>query len=412
MYRLNLLATLSIFILSSVTYYFLIRFVVLDQFDENLQIERVEIEKYAAKYHDLPEIIPVKDRLISFTPAEGPHKSSFETVTAYDTIGMDTAEFRKLFFTVKAGGQWNRVMVGKSMEGTEHLIHTIILISIATILLILIVSAIINRVVLKNLWQPFYEILQFMKDYEVGRKISFSFPDSKTEEFSLMNAVLKKAITKVDNDYLALKEFTENASHEMQTPLAIIRSKMDLVIQDEDASGRHEANLHAIYKSIDKLTNLNRSLLLLTKIGNNQFADETEIDVNEKLKDKITQFREMLLDKDIKLSLKTVDVKVFMDAELLDILLNNLLSNAIKHNLKGGNIKIILYENKLVIGNPGNSFALDENRVFTRFYKSEHNSDFTGLGLSIMKQICVASRCDISYRFENRMHFFTIDWSK
>ncbi|HMF73936.1 MAG TPA: hypothetical protein VK616_20785, partial [Flavitalea sp.] len=94
LYRLNLLATLSIFILSSVTYYFLIRFVVLDQFDENLQIERVEIEKYAARYHYLPEIIPVKDRLISFSPAAGSYKSSFETVIAYDTIGLDTADFR------------------------------------------------------------------------------------------------------------------------------------------------------------------------------------------------------------------------------------------------------------------------------------------------------------------------------
>jgi signal transduction histidine kinase len=411
LYRLNLLATLSIFILSSVTYYFLIRFVVLAQFDESLQIERVEIEKYAASHHQLPEIIPVKDRLISFRPTNGSHKSSFETVMAYDTIGMDTADFRKLFFTVKAGNQWYQAMVGKSMEGTEHLIHTIIKITIGTILLILVVSTIINRIVLKNLWQPFYKILQFMKDYQVGKKISFSFPETKIEEFSLMNTVLRKATTKADQDYLALKEFTENASHEMQTPLAIIRSKMDLVIQDENTSDRHEANLRAIYKAIDKLTNLNHSLLLLTKIGNNQFTNKTEINVNETLKDKLTQFHEMLLDKSIKLSLKTTDVNIIIDPELLDTLLNNLLSNSIKHNVTGGEIRITLQENKLVISNPGNPVALDEARVFTRFYKSEQNNDFTGLGLFIMKEVCIVSGCNISYRFENGFHFFMVDWS-
>ncbi|HTE28096.1 sensor histidine kinase [Flavitalea sp.] len=411
LYRLNLFATLSIFIFSSIGYYFLIRFVVIKQFDENLQIERSEIEKYVGTHHELPEIFAVKDRLITFSPTDKSHKSTFQTIATYDTVGADTADFRKLFFTVQAGNQWYQAMVGKSMEGTEHLIHTIIAITIVAIMLILLVSSIINRVVLKTLWQPFYKVLQLMKNYQVSKPDPLVFPDSKIEEFNFMSLVLMKATTKANQDYLTLKEFTENASHEMQTPLAIIRSKIDLVIQDEQIFARHSINLQAMYKAIDKLTNLNYSLLFLTKIENNQFNDTREINIREILDEKIFQFEEILLVNGIKLSVKTTDVKVDMNGMLLDALLNNLISNAVKHNKAAGSININLTsDKKLVIGNSGNGVLLDQKKVFTRFYKPEQNTQNTGLGLSIMKHICIASGCKISYHYENDFHFFTVDW--
>ncbi|RYY27726.1 MAG: HAMP domain-containing histidine kinase [Chitinophagaceae bacterium] len=410
LYRLNLFATLVIFILSSVVYYLLVRFVIIDQFDGSLQIERIEIEKLAAKANRLPNIPAIKDRIISFGPSTGFEASRFETVVAYDTVGGDHAEFRKLFFSLRAGNQWYRGMVGKSMEGTEHLIHSVIGITIGTILLILLVSTTINRVVLKRLWQPFYHGLQLMKEYEVGRKGKFVFPKSDTEEFAFMNTVLQQATGKADNDYRILKEFTENASHEMQTPLAIIRSKIDLLIQDENTGSRHEKNFMAMYQAIEKLTNLNHSLLLLTKIGNKQFSSKTELNLADTLHGKLIQFEELLLEKNLSLSVQYAAVKIRMNPELLDTLLNNLVSNAIKHNKQDGEIEIVLSQPKrLTIMNTGAANPLDDRKVFTRFYKPEQ-SDHTGLGLSILKEICVVSGSNITYMYKPGKHFFIVEW--
>ena len=163
--------------------------------------------------------------------------------------------------------------VAKSMEGTENLIQSIILITIGTILLILLASILINRFVLNKLWQPFYKSLDLLKNFKIGNKERVKLPVSNIDEFSLMNGILQDAVNRADQDYLSLKEFTENASHEMQTPVAVIRSKLDLLIQEENLTKGQGENIQSLYEAIDKLSKLNKSLLLLTKIENKQFNE-------------------------------------------------------------------------------------------------------------------------------------------
>jgi len=410
--RLNLLATVIIFLLASIAYYFLLRYVIIDQLDDNLKIEKDEIENYISKYNRLPEIIPVKDQVISFKPATINYsKRSFETVTAFDRIEKETGSLRQLNFTFKLNGKWYQALVGKSMEGTEELIQSIIVITICTIILILVASIIINRIVLKKLWQPFYSSLNKLKNFKIGKKDAFIFPATNIEEFSFMNEILQQATLKADQDFLLLKEFTENASHEMQTPLAIIRSKLDLLIQDEYLSRQHVINMQALYEAIEKLSKLNRSLLLLTKIENNQFKEISRIALKNKIEDKLVQFHEILLDKNVHVSVNMDETTVNMNTVLVDILLNNLISNAVKHNIDDGIINIILKKHReLTISNTGPLLALDQQKIFTRFYKSEHNSEHTGLGLSIIKETCNVSGFTITYDYQTGIHTFKIQW--
>ena len=410
--RLNLFATVLIFLLSSIAYYFLLRYVMISQLDENLKIEKEEIENYAAKYNRLPEIIPVEDQLITFKPANiNYQKRSFKTVMDYDSMESVTSEFRELIFTFKVGGKWQQAMVGKSMESTEDLIKSIVFITPCTIILILVASFIINRLVLNKIWQPFYKSLLLLKKFKVGKKEAFNFPASNIDEFSFMNDILQQATLKADQDYLILKEFTENASHEMQTPLAIIRSKLDLLIQDENLSLHQGVNLQALYEAVQKLAKLNSSLLLLTKIENNQFSDISAVDLKNEIKEKLFQFHEILLNKNVRVTVSLIDMTIHMNEELIDILLNNLLSNAVKHNIRGGSITIALEKpQQLIVGNTGPPVSLDQQRIFTRFYKSASNNDHTGLGLSILKEICMVSNCTISYQFNENIHSFLIQW--
>ena len=204
--RINLFATVIVFLLSGISFYFLLRFILINQVDEDLKIEQHEIETYAAKYRQLPEIIPVKDQHIHYSKVnQDQRKRSFTTLPAEH--GGDRDIFRQLTFYITVNEQVYQVTVGKSLEGTDNMVQVIVALTLATILLILVVSLIINRLVLRKLWQPFYDTLAAMRHFELGKKTLPALPDTAIEEFIVMNETLRQATSKADRDYQYLKEF-------------------------------------------------------------------------------------------------------------------------------------------------------------------------------------------------------------
>ena len=409
--RINLLATIIIFLLSSAAFYFAIRYILISQVDEDLKIEQREIETYTKEHGILPEAIPVKDQKIIYTVADKPlFERTFITTSLYDTAEAEQNSYRVLFFGINAGGRLFNVSVAKSLEGTDDLIHSILLITFTTILLILIASLIINRILLKRLWKPFYDTLGRVKDFKIDNKQYLHFPLTKIDEFDFMNQTLKKTTSRAQQDYLVLKEVTENASHEMQTPLSIIRSKLDLLIQGENLSEEQTKTVQITYQAIEKLSRLNYSLLLLAKIENNQYAETSSVYLKQKMEEKIDAFNELWQNQNISVSASLVDTTIRMNNELADILLNNLLSNATRYNLPGGVIKIELTHKSLRISNNSLQKELDPRRIYSRFYKQEGDHGQNGLGLSIIKQICDVSGFKIDYLFQDGQHLFTISW--
>jgi len=410
--RINLIATIIIFLLASATFYIVIRYILIDQVDEDLKIEQREIQTYVKKHDLLPESVPVKDQKISYEPATDLlQKRKFKTFIAYDSMAKEKNSSRVLQFGIEANGKLYKVTVVKSLEGTDDLIHSILLITSTTILLILVASLTINRVVLKRLWKPFYDTLNTMKNFKLDKKQSLQFPATKIDEFVLMNQTLEKTTSQAKQDYLLLKEFTENASHEMQTPLAIIRSKLDLLIQDENLSENQSKTVQSSYQAIEKLSRLNQSLLLLAKIENNQYSETILINLKEKLEEKLYAFQELWQNQNISVSISLENLSINMNNELADILLNNLFSNATRHNFEQGFIGVKLSGNQLNITNSSLQKKLDEQRLFSRFYKQAEGEGHNGLGLSIIKQICDASGFTIHYSFTEQQHSFTIAWA-
>src|SRR5215831_1642742 len=229
--RVNLLATIVIFLLASIAFYVALRYILLMQVDDDLKIEQHEIETYVKEHHALPEPVPVKDQTISYSPAnEFSASRKISTVELYDPVEKAKSANRVLLFYIQVGNALYQVTVVKSLEGTNDLIRSILLISFVTILSILIASIVINRILLKRLWKPFYNTLDIVKNFKVDRDQVIQFPANNVDEFTFMDETLGRATNRARQDYLILKEFTENASHEMQTSLAIIRSKLDLFI--------------------------------------------------------------------------------------------------------------------------------------------------------------------------------------
>ena len=287
--RINVLSTVIIFLLGCIAFAVLLRYVVINQIDEDLKIEKNEVVSYVDKYNRLPGLIEVRDQYTIYKKIAKQEISNNKVFTheMYNSIEQEKELQRTIEFNIQVNNDWYSVSVSKSLEGTDDLIQTIIAITIALILLILATTFIINRIVLRRLWQPFYKTLETTNQFNLNSEETLQFNNTNIDEFNLLNASLSDAFTKAQQDYQTLKEFTENASHELQTPLAVIQSKLDILIQNEKLSENESNAIQSAYSSIQSLSRLNQSLLLLAKIENKQFSEQTNIDLNELLQNKI-----------------------------------------------------------------------------------------------------------------------------
>jgi signal transduction histidine kinase len=401
--RINLLSTIAIFTLSGVAFFFAIHLTLLKQMDEDLRIEQREITNYAALHGTLFTPVEVKDQetLIEKTTAS-------YTKEKFKTVKVRHDDYRQLDFFVQAGGEWYLVKVRKSLEATEHITRTVFGITFCMILLMLLLTLIINSTILKKLWQPFYSSLDRLQHFKVNNRESLSLPTSTIDEFTFMNSILERTTAKAIQDYERLKEFTENASHELQTPLAIIRSKLEMMMQGENLTEYQFDSLQSASEALDRLARMNQSLLLLTKIENEQFTYKSTIDLTQIVRQKAAQFNEIWQDKSLSISLDTADVQLHTNKELMELLLNNLFSNATRHNYENGTIHITLRQDKLCIANTGHPAALNRKHLFQRFYNPSNSSTSNGLGLAVIQQICTASGFQAEYDFKEGLHVFTI----
>lgn len=411
--RIVLLVMVFVFLLSSIVYYFLLNYILIQEVDEVLIHRKTRMERYALQTGHFPVFDRMGEVRVNYAVVKQPItgiQSSF--VKAYDSLENSFGTFRKFVFTLPAEGQIYQVTLLRPLAGTHSLAMTIILVTLSTILVILIVSMLINRILLRRLWQPFYDTIAAMRSYKLGKVKEVRLPQTTINEFAFLNDNLKATIQKAEEEYQILKEFTENASHELQTPLAIIRSKLDLIIQREDLTEVQSEEMNEIYAEIKKLSRLSGSLLLLAKIENQQFEQVSVINLKERIEKRVQQFQELWKNGEINLNCHMEEGGIQANGDLTDILLNNLLSNASRHNIKGGSIDIYLQAHQLTVSNTGSAKALDSKRIFRRFYKEETNSQHNGLGLSIIKQICEQSDIQIVYFYKNGKHVFQLNLQK
>lgn len=263
--------------------------------------------------------------------------------------------------------------------------------------------------VLTGLWKPFYKLLAQLQAFDISDRSKLTISKTEVDEFQALNTAILNMTTKAKSEFQNIKSFTENASHEMMTPLTVVTSKLDTLIQDEDLNSNQLIQITNIYTYINKLSRLNQALLLLVKIDNNLITDDETIELADTLKDKIQQFQELLNGNNLLLTKRFEPRNITASRYLTDILLNNLFSNAIRHNYPGGEVDIVLTEKQLVICNTGQKLPLPQDTIFDRFHKGKQ-SEGTGMGLTLVKNICVHYDFTISYEFQNERHCFTVNF--
>ena len=284
--------------------------------------------------------------------------------------------------------------------------------SMIKIYFLLILVFLLGTILLSTwIFRPFNLTLQRIKQFSIKGNDALEWSKSGTTEFNQLNRFLDEMTSKIRRDYKSLKEFTENASHEMQTPLAIIKGKMELLMNDDNLTEDQRTIVSETILSIEKQSKMVQSLALLTKIENKEFSDDEIVDLSKQLKEMLDQFSEMISLHNLNLKSQIDDqVTVKIDPHLLRVLFQNLIGNAIKYNIENGDIEVVLKVTELTIKNTGQPIDSDPSQLFQRFRKIDQTSESLGLGLSIVKQICDTYGIPIEYTVSNRSHILKLDF--
>jgi signal transduction histidine kinase len=406
--RAGIFATLSVLLVGAIIYFFVIQYLSKQQVDSNLTEEMDEVKAYINAHQELPRQVDFdEDQTLFIKTNSRQLQKRFYDTTYFDARDNSNEHGRAIEGLIEHRGQYYKSIIIISSESSENLAKILSVITLVLLSVLLAGLFIINRYILRGLWKPFYGLLNQLKAFKVADNRLFETSDSKVDEFNELNTAANILASHLITDFQYLKNYIENASHEMMTPLAVITSKLDILIQDENLNPSLFPQINDIYSAASKLARLNQSLLLLAKIENNLIEDKEDLDLNLLISEKIRQFYELFLSRQIKISVNMSHKKIVASKYLIDILLNNLFSNSIKHNIKNGTINVILSGEILQIQNTGYAEVLNANSIFERFQK-EKKSEGSGLGLAIVKNICGLYNWTVSYHYSENIHSFNI----
>lgn len=260
----------------------------------------------------------------------------------------------------------------------------------------------------KTLFKPFKNTLEAIRHFNVRQKKKLVLERSSTKEFNELNCFIEKMTTRILEEYATAREFSENASHELQTPLAVLRSKNELLTQTE-LSSQQAALIEQMQIEINKLSNITRSLVLLARLENHEFAIEEDVQFCKVAKNVINTYEYWADLKNIQVT-QNIDAQVYIktNPSLVDILVANLMRNAIRYNEEGGSIHVELTQDYFRISNTGQPIDIPHKDIFRRFKKGNQKNEGVGLGLAIVKQICEVCNFRVSYAYVEGRHIFCV----
>lgn len=306
-------------------------------------------------------------------------------------------------------GQFYELAVYTPTIEKEDLRIAIFQLLVCLFLLLLVMILLINIWVFHRSMKPFYVLMDWLDKYRLGKKNVPLCNPTHTTEFRKLNEAVNRFTAHSEEVFEQQKQFIGNASHEIQTPLAICRNRLEMLMDEEELNERQLGEIVKTYQTLEYATKLNRSLLLLSKIDNNQFSEEKELCFNDLLRFYIDDYREIYAYRKIGITMEeNGEFRMMINETLASVLITNLLKNSFVHNMEEGSIKVEISEDYVAFENTGRKEPLDEKRIFERFYQGKKKEGSTGLGLAIVASVCKQYQLRVNYRYQDDRHCFRI----
>jgi len=408
-----------VFALSIPSYFLLVDWIWLKELDENndLIAQRIENEfndqnisdeKLAENIKFWNEIQPVSKIEYAEQPLLKDSLYTIRRENSYSSRKDVIDRFRGLKTNIKINNQNYVLVVETNVEETEETVAYIAMVTLLFFLILIVGFWILNRRLSKKIWQPFQDTLQKLKSFQLNSQKQIEFQETDTIEFAELNATLDKLLQHSITTYKNQKEFTENASHELQTPLAVLKNKLDILLQSNDLTERQYHIAEEMNKALIRSSRINKNLLLLAKIENSQFNNSELISFDTLVVQSMDALQEHFKEKNISIGSDIQpDVELKGNSGLTEVLINNLIINAIRHTSPGGAIRVALSKSGFEVRNSGGQ-ALNPDLLFKRFSRMSADNSGSGLGLSIVQEVCKLHRWWVTYNFENGEHIFSV----
>jgi signal transduction histidine kinase len=389
------------FLFGSVFMYYAVRVILAEDLSSRLYQMQNDFIENLNEYNDI-NLLKSKHVLI--------YKTDRDNISSFsDTVLIENDQYvlyRKIRFYHSFNNSNYKIEILQSQAQTDLLIWRIVILNVALAMSFFLIIFFLNHLSVKRGLRIFYKTVSKLENYNIGKPELISFENSEIDELNKLTDVFKKMTLKISNDYKEQKEYTENVSHEIQTPLAIISAKADELLQSENLKKTELEQLEIIMNTTTRLAKINQALILLTKIDNRFYTNKESIPLLKLINEKLNFFKDLLSEKKVKVKLEiNSSYTLLMNSYLADTLFLNLIKNAIMHNIVNGEIIIKLDSSTLSIINTGQELNITGD-IFKRFIRSE-NKDSLGIGLSIVKKICGYYSIPISYNF-NKDHEFTL----
>ena len=413
------ISILAVLLIGCVSHYLIFRFFIHYSSDQMLKDQKAKIENYITQNDTLPlaPTLVLRPARIEVETIEAsglfPDEMYRDTVMYSEETGTFTP-YRQLFFTAFYKNEHHLININQPTVIRNDLFYAIVTSLLLLLVLFVLFTYVIEYLLKKNVWSPLNYNLRKLHEYDLKANAVLQLKKPGIKEFDEMNEVILRMVDKINADYENSRLFTEDASHEMQTPLSIIKSKMDLLMQnpllmlDKD----NENSVRAISRAVSRLSRMNKSLLLITRINNNQYEEKENIRLDKHLAVYLNDLEELFEAKQLTVKTVVSPCLLFMNSNLAEILLSNLLSNAIRHNLPQGWIDLFLDNSRFVISNTCKGGLKSEANLFNRITFHNKSEESSGLGLNIVRSICDKNEFHIRYDYpEDEVFRITIVFS-
>ncbi len=398
---------LVFFALGACGLFFTFRYILLQQVDDVLEAEREEVLQYIQTKNALPPPVSVSDQQLYYRAAKTDKPATIKSTE--QEVNGETEDFRVYRFPVLFKAVHYQFYVVKPLEETEQLLAWMALVTMLTIGVMLLAIYAFNRSLVRRLLKPFFATVGIVRNYSMNSRMPLALPETKIEEFSLLNQTLNEMTARGLKDYQLMRDFTAQAAHEMQTPLSIIRTKLETLMQSAQLDAALAEGINGVDETVERLSRLFKSLLLLTKIENRQFEEKRVVEVDKMITMKLEELQDLIRASSITASIEMEETLLNCNPYLVEILAGNLINNAIRYNYPGGALSVHLRPDKLVVANTSAIPRLEESEMFRSFYRHpESGHEGSGLGLSIVKEICEVAGYKVKYDFAKGVHRFII----
>ncbi|MDR2118639.1 MAG: HAMP domain-containing histidine kinase [Tannerellaceae bacterium] len=332
---------------------------------------------------------------------------NFATARVYFATELEKEEVRMLTtsFRCEQNGKYYRLQFFTSTVESDDLIKNMLYLLAGLWITISLTAFIVGKRIIAGANRPFYRLLDELKKFRLDNRSMIDLEETNIKEYRQLNESVKKLLEKNIRIFTEQKIFIENTSHELQTPLAIVIAKLEMLLEKYRDDAYHTEETVRILHILGRMKRLNSNLLLLSKIRNNQFLHTSPVNLREVSEAVLAEFEDLIAYKEITLEKEgTASPICRMNEDLAHILLTNLIKNAVAHNRQNGEIIIRYASDRMVIANSGNEAA---RHVFDRYQHDVSSEKSSGLGLSIVQSIAGLYRMEITYHY-GEMHVFTL----